>query len=196
MAKVVELEFQKNPNEKYAKFFEKFNDIATLDPNEWKIVHVLGYFCKKYKDLYKIDYTWKFNTQTPSKCFEVWQVNLLGIKLSSNTSIMKDYIDWLFINKVSKLKRRFTSISFLTKDENVNSYKATLLATKNKTNINRVTILPTSYKNVFLNINKNIETYGDLAFLFAEKDSNLEVKRAFEQISMLGFSENILKEIV
>lgn len=196
MAKVAELEFQKNPNEKYAKFFEKFNDIATLDPNEWKIVHVLGYFCKKYKDLYKIDYTWKFNTQTPSKSFEVWQVNLLGIKLSSNTSIMKDYIDWLFINKVSKLKRRFTSISFLTKDENVNSYKATLLATKNKTNINRVTILPTSYKNVFLNINKNIETYGDLAFLFAEKDSNIEVKRAFEQISMLGFSENILKEIV
>lgn len=196
MTKVLEIDFQKNPNEKYAKFFDKFNDIKNIDPKDWKVAHVLGYFCSKYKETYKIDYSWKFNTQSPSKCFEVWQINTLGIKLSSDPSIIKEYIDWLFANKVTKLKRRFTSVSFLTKDENLIAYKAILLASSNKSSISRTTIVPLSYKNIFLDINKNIETYGDLAFLAYEKESNFDVKRAFEQIKMLGFAESILKDIV
>lgn len=195
MGKDSEIDFQKNTNEKYTKFFEKFKEISTLDVDNWKPAHILGYFCMKYKDKYNIEYSWKFNTPQPSKSFEVWQVNTLAIKLSSKPSIIKEYIDWVFDNKVKNLKRRFTSISFLTKEENLSAFKYNLLQSNSKT-IKRTTILPTSYKNIFLNINKNIETYGDLSFLFLEKETSEDVKRAFEQIKMLGFNENIIGNIV
>lgn len=195
MGKDSEIDFQKNTNEKYTKFFEKFKEISTLDVDNWKPAHILGYFCMKYKDKYNIEYSWKFNTPQPSKSFEVWQVNTLAIKLSSKPSIIKEYIDWVFDNKVKNLKRRFTSISFLTKEENLSAFKYNLLQSNSKT-IKRTTILPTAYKNIFLNINKNIETYGDLSFLFLEKETSEDVKRAFEQIKMLGFNEDIIGNIV
>ncbi len=50
MGKDSEIDFQKNTNEKYTKFFEKFKEISTLDVDNWKPAHILGYFCMKYKD--------------------------------------------------------------------------------------------------------------------------------------------------
>lgn len=186
---------QKIPNEKYEKFFGKFSEIAELDPSKWNKTHLLGYFTNKYKTKYNTDYSWKFNNPAPSKCFEVWQMSVLLVKLSSDPVDIKNYIDWVFENKLSQLKRRFTSISFITNETLINDYKMNVLFAMNKPVIKRTTILPESYKNVFKNISQ-INTYGDLCFLNLTKTSSVEMQRAFENIKMLGFDETILEKII
>src|ERR1700690_3719454 len=97
------------PNEKYRKFFEKFKEIDTLRVDEWKVVHILSYFCKKYKETYGVDYKFKFNSPAPSKCFEIFQVKKLAYMLTEQPKLLRDYIDWIYLNKVVKAKRRLTS---------------------------------------------------------------------------------------
>lgn len=72
------------PNDKYAKFFAKFAETKTLDISQWRLAHLLGYFCQKYEETYQVPYSWKFNNPSPTKCFEVWQMNTLVAKLSAN----------------------------------------------------------------------------------------------------------------
>lgn len=155
------------PNDKYKKFFAKFVEINTLPVEQWKSAHLIGFFCKKYKEAYGVEYSWKFNHQLPSKSFEVWQFNTLVAKLSKNPQILKDYIDWCFINIVPKAKRRLTSISFLTKEEVVIPYKLNvLLASQTTVNIDRTTLLPQTFIDIIQHAHGvNASTYGDLAFL-------------------------------
>lgn len=184
------------PNDKYKKFFEKFAEIETLEVEQWKAAHLLGYFCKKYKETYNEDYTWKFNNPTPTKCFEVWQLNTLVARLSANPKILKEYIDWAYQNLVPKAKRRFTSISFITKDDIVISYKMNvLLAGKKNLNVDRSTLLPDKYKVVFQEIGVSVGNYGDLAFL-AQMAPTSEMVAAFEKLVELGFDMEILGRIV
>lgn len=120
------------PNEKYKQFFDKFIEIETLKIEEWKPVHLIGYFCKKYEEQYEIRYQFKFNSPSPTKCFEVFQIKKLAMLLSSNPTILRDYIDWVYLNKVVKAKRRLTSISFMTNDGIVNEYKFNVLLSGKK----------------------------------------------------------------
>ncbi len=184
------------PNEKYAKFFSKFTEIDVLPLEEWKVAHLLGYFCKKYKAIYGIDYPWKFNHQNPNKCFEVWQFNTLCAKLSANPKILKEYIDWAYQILVPQAKRRLTSISFLTRDEVVNPYKMNiLLGGKKNLNVDRSTELPETYCEVFRNIGISIANYGELAFV-AHMTQTSQMTGAFQKIEELGFDMEILERIV
>lgn len=184
------------PNEKYKKFFEKFAEIETLEVEQWKAAHLLGYFCKKYRETYNEDYTWKFNNPNPSKCFEVWQLNTLVARLSANPKILKDYIDWAYKVLVPKAKRRLTSISFMTKDDIVIGYKMNvLLAGKKNLNVDRSTPVPENYRKVFEDIGVFIVNYGDLAFL-SQMEQTDEMKAAFLKLVELGFDEDILGRIV
>lgn len=184
------------PNDKYQKFFDKFSEIDTLEVEQWKIAHLLGYFCKKYKETYNDDYTWKFNNPSPTKCFEVWQMNTLAARLSANPKILKEYIDWAYKNLVPRAKRRLTSISFMTKDEIVIGYKMNvLLAGKKNLNVDRSTLLPENYKAAFEEINIFVQTYGDLAFL-SQMEQTEELKSTFEKIYALGFDKDIISRIV
>lgn len=186
------------PNEKYQKFFDKFKEIDTLDISKFKAAHLLGYFCKKYKETYKANYSWKFNNESPSKCFEVWQFNTLCAKLSANPKILKDYIDWIFSTVVPKTKVKFRSISFITKDETVNDYKINvLLASQGGTKISRSTILPTIYQETLKNIGKiTIQTYGELSFISQIDPRPNNIGLAFDQLVLIGFDTEILKRIV
>ncbi len=185
------------PNDKYKKFFEKFTEIDTLDVAQWKLAHVLGYFCKKYKQKYNLDYVWKFNNQNPNKCFEVWQANTLCAKLSSNPKILRDYIDWVFLTKVPLLKRRFTSISFITTDATAIEYKmGVLLAGKKNLDVNRSTTLPSEYITIFEKVGVSIRTYGDLVFISRMPNMADEIKSAFVQLESLNFDKSILERIV
>jgi hypothetical protein len=184
------------PNEKYQKFFDKFAEVDTLEVAQWKIAHLLGYFCKKYKEVYNDDYTWKFNNPSPTKCFEVWQMNTLAARLSANPQILKDYIDWAYKNLVPKAKRRLTSISFMTKDEIVIGYKMNvLLAGKKNLNVDRSTLLPDNYRKVFEEIEVFVSNYGDLAFL-SQMEQTPAMTGAFEKLYALGFDKDILDRIV
>ena len=183
------------PNEKYRKYFDKFEEINTIDIADWRVPHLLGYFCKKYKDHYKVDYSWKFNNESPIKCFEVWQMNTLGGKMSTNPQIIKEYIDWVFVNVVPKAKRRLTSISFMTAENVVNDYKmGVLFAGKKDLKVDRSTPLPDKYIEVFANV-VALQTYGDLAFV-SQMTMSPQLESAMARIEELGFDKSVLDRII
>lgn len=184
------------PNDKYRQFFEKFAEIETLDVVQWKPVHVLAYFCKKYQDQYQTKYQFKFNSPSPAKCFEVFQVKRLAMLLSSNPGILKEYINWIYENKVVKAKRRLTSISFMTNEGVVQDYKMNvLLAGKKNLSVDRSTALPSKYREPFQAIGVLVTTYGDLAFL-SQMAQTPEMVSAFTQIQESGFDMETLGRIV
>jgi hypothetical protein len=186
------------PNEKYQKFFNKFAEIDTLPIEQWKLAHLLGYFCRKYKETYQMEYPWKFNNANPNKCFEVWQMNTLVAKLSANPKILKDYIDWSYQNIASQAKRRLTSISFMTRDEVVNPYKMNiLLGGKKCLNVDRSTPLPTNYIEIIDRCAlPKLTTYGDLSFLSQMDPMPLDISILFQALQEVGFDMKILKRIV
>src|ERR1019366_4582444 len=155
-----DIELTALPNEKYKKFFERFKEIETIDLVNWKSIHVLAYFCQKYKAAFNVDYQFKFNHPTPNKSYEIFRVNALSMKLSSNPVILKGYIDWIFSEKIKGAKRRFTSISFLTNEDALNFYKVNFLLAPKITRSNNL-LLPGSPQW------DGIKTYGDLAFFLS-----------------------------
>jgi len=185
------------PNDQYRKFFDKFAEIETLDTKEWKPVHLLSYFCKKYKEQYGTDYKFKFNSPSPMKCFEVFQTKKLASMLTSNPTLLKEYIDWIYANKVIQAKRRLTSISFMTVEGVVNEYKFNvLLAGKKNLNVDRSTPLPENYQAAFKEAGATIKTYGELAFVSQMSDLSFEMQGAFIKLEALGFDKEILERIV
>jgi hypothetical protein len=184
------------PNSKYKKFFAKFAEIETLKVEEWKPVHVLAFFCKKYQEQYGTKYQFKFNSPSPTKCFEVFQIKKLCMLLSSNPKILKEYIDWIYLTKVVQAKRRLTSISFMTHEGLTQDYKMNiLLAGKKNLNVDRSTPLPNEYRNIFQEIGIGINTYGELAFL-AHMTQTPQIIEAFQKIEELGFDKEVLDRIV
>jgi hypothetical protein len=196
--KDTDLEFSDVPNDKYRKFFEKFDEIETLDVAQWKVAHILGYFCKKYKEHLGADYSWKFNNPSPAKCFEVWQANTLAAKLSANPKILRDYIDWAFENLVKDKKYRPRSISFITREEVIIPYKMNvLLAGQKNLNVDRSTQLPATYRDVLKTIgNTNVDTYGELAFISQMDPMPDNLKLALNKLTEMGFDLKVLKRIV
>jgi hypothetical protein len=191
------------PNDKYRIFFEKFAEINTLPINEWKTVHVLGYFCKKYSEFYNTKYQFKFNSPNPSKSFEVFQIKKMASMLSSNPQILVDYIDWVYNTRVKESSRRLTSISFLTVEPLLNYYKLNiLLAGKKNISINRSTELPEKYKSIILNnIGKKINTYGDLSFAYqavqsGSVDNSIETINNWNRTMELLYSAGLDKSIL
>ena len=186
------------PNENYRKFFEKFNSIDTLDPKEWKVPQLLGYFCKKYFDTYKVKYKFKFNSPSPSKCFEVFQIKKLASNLTSDPVLLKDYIDWVYKTKVIQAKRRLTSISFMTVEGVMNEYKFKILLNDKhgKDSVDRSTPLLAQYIDIFSVCGYNIVTYGELAFLNQMSDKPADLNKAFSDIKELGFDMSILDKVV
>jgi hypothetical protein len=190
----IENEWSDLPNEKYRKFFATFADIETLDIKEWKPSHLIGYFVKKYQEHYGIKYSFKFNTPSPVKCFEVFQIKKLGSIMTAKPELLKLYIDWVFVTKVKQAKRRLTSISFLTQEATVQEYKKNVLFINqaNKT-INRTTPL-LQEKQKFLEALgcPLISTYGDLYFYL----QTIEQEERTILIEQLGFEQDILDRIV
>jgi len=186
------------PNENYRKFFDRFAEIETLETKDWKPVHVLAYFCKKYYDTYKVKYKFKFNSPVPSKSFEVFQVKKLASGLTSDPVLLKEYIDWVYLNKVTKAKRRLTSISFMTVEGIMNEYKFNVLLKQDNKNdtIDRSTPLPEKYKSIFTDIGYTINTYGELAFLSHMSDMPVYVNRAFITAKENGLDLSILDKVV
>ncbi len=191
------------PNIHWKKFFNKFSEIDTVPVKEWKPVHLLAYFCKLYKNAYQIDYTFKFNTSSPSKSFEVFQINKIGSILSSDPEILVKYIDWVFQTRVKEAKKKLTSISFLSAEGLVSDFKKVYLSNKvvqPKSSINRNSPLP---ENVVLLLEKlGLKTYGDLSFIYQsvklgsmKKEFSEDFYLILERMKDIGFDISILEEI-
>jgi hypothetical protein len=193
------IELSSVPNDRYRKLFDKFKEIDTLPVVEWRYQHLLGYFCRKYKETYNINYAWKFNNPAPSKCFEVWQINVLSSKLSSQPKILKEYIDWAFETIVPRAKRRLTSISFMTKDEVVSDYKMNVLwaGQSGSGTVDRSTPLPDNYVSILKKqYLEHICTYGDLAFLAQMNPMSVDILSVFIELEELGLDRDVLGRIV
>ena len=187
------------PNAKYVEFFAKFAEIDLLKIEQYKPVHLIGYFVRKYKQQYNVDYKFKFNSTKPSSCFEIFQIKKLAQLLSSRPNILVEYINWIFVVKTMQLKKRFTSISFLTKEENINEYKMMFLSGQpiyKETSISRTISLPAEYLDVLVFAQHGgIKTYGDLAFadqVFTGKD---EWEGMMLALHRLGLDRSALKRI-
>lgn len=183
------------PNEKYRKFHEQFPQIETLDVAEWKSVHVLAYFVKRYEAHFQKKYEFKFNSPSPASCFEIFQIKKLGVLLSSSPKVCRDYIDWIFDqSRAVQAKRR--TISFITEENTVMYYKNNiLLAGKKNLNVDRSTQLPLNFRAVFQEIDITVQSYGELAFLF-HMERTPQLQTAFDKIKELGFDEEIVSRIV
>lgn len=190
-------ELSEAPNAQYTKFLKLIKTYDDVLISEWKPAHVLGYFIKKYESYYDIKYKFKFNTSAPSKCFEIFQVKRLASILSSDPTILKEYIDWVFETKVVKAKRRLTSISFITSESLVYEYKKNiLLAPKSNGTIDRTTPLSDKLKDIFKTAGKNISNYGELAFLVHISASSPELQHAFDLAEQEGVNKQLLSKIV
>jgi hypothetical protein len=126
----------------YDRFFEKFKEIDTLAVKDWKIPHICGYFAKKYKETFAKDYKFKMDKPQPSKSFEYFAIQRLGLNISTDPEVIIQYIDWVFSYKVPKAKRRFTSVSYLLTEVFSQEFKEQNLLTKKEEKIDRTTLLP------------------------------------------------------
>ena len=165
---------QRAPNENYQKFFDKFSQINILKIEEWKPVHLIGYFVEKYQKCYGTQFKFKFNSSAPSKCFEMFQIQKLGQLLSTDPTILKKYIDWIFENKVPKAKRKITSISFLTRDYFISDFKYKFLNNRLESKIDRTSLLPPEVSLLLRENGYNVEKYSDLSFLTSSLKSDPE----------------------
>lgn len=153
-------------NEKYRKFFDSFKEIETKEVKDWKAQHLIGLFCKLYKEHYKTDYKFKFNSPSPSKCYEVFQIKKLAQLLTSDPVKLKQYIEWAFSEKVKMAKKRITSIAFLSHDFMTTEYKLKYLSGDLASQrLDRTTTLPIEYKEIINSYGHRINNYGELSFL-------------------------------
>lgn len=185
------------PNDKYRKFFERFVEVETVSADEYKPVHLIGFFAKRYQETFGTPYKFKFNSPSPSKCFEVFQIKKLAYLLTNQPKLLKDYIEWIYQEKAVKSKRRFTSISFLTNEDNIREFKfGVLLAGKRNLEVNRATILPSNYRDVLINAGLGfVKTYGDLAFATHMSPAPETLSIALTALEGLGLEIELLKRI-
>lgn len=185
------IEQKEKINEQYEDLFKRFDEISTLKVNEWKNYHLLGYFCKKYKEHYSLDYTFSFSS-TPMKSVEIYNINKLTMMLSKDPEIIKNYIDWIFEEKVEIRKRKITSLGFLSYLSNVNEFKFKKVFNKNYS-LTRASELPKQVIDILNEYQLEASTYGDLAFIYKTKD--VKYKKVLSDISNV-FDLNKLDEIV
>ena len=195
MAKEKEVELGEYPSPKWEAFIIKGSKFAEIGVASWKAAEILGYWCFKFKEAFGKEYQWKFNTPTPNKAYEVFRLNTCVHRLSSNPQILKDYIDWIFNQRVKIDKKTFRSIAFLTADEQLSWYRTHILfAGQTNMNIDRSTTLPPNIKEAVIGIGCN--TFGDLAFLMKSGLDTDEIKDAKQKLEEAKFDFAVLDKIV
>ena len=179
----------------YKKFFIRFAELNTVPPAQWSSVHIIAYFCKKYKEHYGIEYTFDFKN-SPSKSTETFQINRLVSMLSSNGEIIKNYIDWIFETQVQQRKRRITSIGFLATVKIVADWKFKFLSQSSK--LDRTTLLSPKYLQICEQFSVPISTYGEVAFIkgmIENKTADQNQIKLFSSLGENGFNFSILETI-
>lgn len=174
----------------YEKFFVKFAEIKVLPITDWKIIHILAYACQKYEDYYGLRYSFRFNHPAPSKSFEVYVIKKLANMLSCDPVILKEYLDWVFTDKIIQRKKRITSLNYFAHPDIINDYKFKFLF--NKKEITRADQLPTNIVEICSRYTFNIKTYGELAFI--KRMPNQDA--LFNALKDVGFQIDILEKIL
>lgn len=167
------------PSKWWVNFFKKFGQIDELPPSEWKQVHQLAHFSNRYRDHYSKRFSFTLKGR-PSACTEIHHINrMVGVLGTSNQLTIKEYIDWVFDNKIIPSGRKIRSIGYLANAQFCNEFHLQHIESKR---INRATSLPHDYQEIVDELGLPIRTYGDLAFVKQAIDLNPTGKEAYEHM--------------
>lgn len=178
----------------WQKFFKKFEEIESLKVSEWKEVHILAHICKRFKQLHGVDFSITVKG-APSKSPDVYIIKRIMLMLNtSNMKTIKNYIDWVFDMKVIPKRVRFQKVGFFLTNGFANEFK---FFQKKEKEFDRSTPVPESYKHIAKELDVDIETYGDLAFILLAADSepSSKYKVLIGNLELLGLDLNKIKEL-
>jgi hypothetical protein len=182
-------------NKYYENWFAKQKEHESLDPAQWKVVHLIGYFAKKYQNQYKVAYQFKLDKPQPSKCFESFTIQRLGASISVKPEMIKAYIDWIFAEKVVNSKRRLTSISFLIAEDLMSQFKQKHLLTPKNEKIERSTPLPANIQAMCKLQGYPASTFGELSFIYAARKDDEGCAALVEKLVNIGFDVGRLEKV-
>ena len=185
-------------NKPWQKFFKKFSEIDELPISEWKHVHILAHFYRRYLKQFNKPFSISIKG-APSKCTEIYMIRRISAMLgTSNLKIVKQYIDWVFDENIIPKNKKIRSLGFFTNTSLCNQFNA-LLAEQSK--IYRHTKLPEEYKKVAELLDIPVSTYGDLAFAkkamdtLSNNNNNNPYKKLFLELYRVGFEFDMIKDL-
>ena len=182
------------PNVYWLHFKEKLENFQNVPLEQWKDEEILGYLLKRYRDHYNIDFSLSFSGP-PTKCPEMYCIRRIKQVFNNDKAwILKEYIDWVFDSIIIPQKTKLESLAFFFSSKLCNKFKS-IFRTKNK--ITRSTELPTNLLSEAVNLQLNLRTYGDLAFIRIamddkERDDFSVYQQLFQRLNGLGFDDSIL----
>jgi len=201
MANTKEIEFEsQNISTPWKKFFLKLKDID--DPifkNKvylWKPEHILGYICKRFKELYNKEFC-IVQKNAPSKCSELFFIKRMIQSLNTSDMILvKKYVDWIYDTKIIPENKKIRTLAYFMTPGFCNEFH--FEQAENEI-IKRSSIIPQSYKQIAESLNISISTYGELAFIkmAAERTNDLNNPNVLfiKRIQDHGFELSILEKL-
>ena len=157
----------------WKKFFKKFEEIddESLKVSKWKEVHMLAYICKRYEILFGRKFAIDMKG-APSKSSDIFVIKKLIASLNTtNMRSIKEYVDWVFDNKIIPKRSHFRKIGFFLTNDFINEFA---YAVKKNNKITRSKELPPAYITIAQDLGIDVNTYGDLAFLQMAIEKNKE----------------------
>lgn len=183
------------PTKWWQNFFKKFDEIEDKKVSQWKEVHQLSHFSQRYEDLYGRRYAFSLRG-SPSKCTEIVFIKKIGAMLgTSNQRTIKEYIDWVFDEKIIPKKRRIQKLSFFMTIGFGNEF---LAYKEDQKRVERSTELPPDYLSLIESMDICAATYGDLAFIRQSINQNpndenkLIYKKLLDKLYAIGLDNKIL----
>ena len=181
----------------WQNFMNKFFEIETLKISQWKEVHFLAYICKRFEQCFGRKFPLDMR-YAPSKSPNIYFIKKMFAMLNTtDTRIIKEYIDWVWDEKIIPKKIKIRTLAFFLAPTVCNEF---LYKRNEKLKPTRSTEIPPEYKSIAETLGVNVSTYGDLAFIKTaiNQDNNnsyKEYKKLFMHLKSLGFEESILEQI-
>ena len=185
-------------NASWTKFKLRLNLYSSDPIQDWNEYNFLGHILKRYKDHMGIDFTLSYSG-APSSCKEMYCVKRMLAELSSSDSkIVKDYIDFVYDSYIIPGKVSISSLAYFFTVNFIFEFKKKF---RKESKISRASKLPPNYQNVIDKLHLDVCTYGDLAFAKLAigndpENPDLEVySNLFKELQNVGFDNSILERI-
>lgn len=180
----------------WQKFFQKFEEAETIKASTWKEVHALGYICNRFEKLHEQKFAVTIKN-APTKSPDIYMVKrVMAMLNTTDMRVMKEYIDWVYDNRIVPKKVHFKKIGYFATSEFVNDF---LFQRKKAKQISRTMEVPENYKEIASQFGIDINTYGDLAFLKLSVDRGSDKTGTHSvllgNLEALGLDINQLKEL-
>jgi hypothetical protein len=182
----------------WQKFFKKFTEIDEVPNSEWKPVHQVAHFSRRYKDHYGKRFAFSVRG-APSRCPEIYMIKRISAMLgTTNQMTIRNYVDWVFDNKIIKNDKKIRALGFLANPQYGNEFHLAMSAAKK---IDRTTELPDTYKTIAEQLDVPVNTFGDLAFAKGALDNDptnesVEVyHQLFRELYRVGFEFSMIKDL-